>query len=172
MTTDQIVKKLESKPADKTLFILLVIGLILILVSYLLFRPNFAVLAPSGYSIVDQQTVFTYERNEMVLSAWKAIPGGIKASLMCAMIDLFLFMPAYVLLGLSWGLLVARHAREKASGIGMICALCILPAWAFDIVETGIQTIISLNVDSYSPGLVPVMSTAAVAKFIFFYTCL
>lgn len=171
-STDMIrlVRQLETRPGDRWLLAALAGGLLLLIVSYLLFLPHIAILAPSGYSVVDQQTVFTYQANETILEAWKAIDGGIHASLMCAYIDLFPFMPAYAAVGFALGILLARRLSERARRIGIACSLCILPAWLADIVETGIQAVISLRVDTYSPALVPVMSTAAVIKFVFFYT--
>jgi hypothetical protein len=147
-------------------------GVLLLIVSYVLFMPHFEVLAPSGYSIVDQQTVFKYEANEKVLKAWKAIDGGIRASLMSAYIDLFPFMPAYAAVAFAWGALVARRCSGRVRRIGFALSLCIFPAWLADIVETGIQAIISLRVETYPPLLVPIMSTAAVIKFAFFYSAL
>ena len=170
MGITQILRQLETKPGDRWLLVLLVGGILLLIVSYILFLPYFAILAPSGYSIVDQQTVFTYQANEKVLAAWKAIEGGIHASLMCAYIDLFPFMPAYAAVGFSWGTLVARRSFEKTRRLGIFCSLCIFPAWLADIVETGIQAIISMRVETYSASLVPIMSTAAVIKLMFFYT--
>jgi hypothetical protein len=170
MGITQILRQLETKPGDRWLLVLLVGGILLLIVSYILFLPYFAILAPSGYSIVDQQTVFTYQANEKVLAAWKAIEGGIHASLMCAYIDLFPFMPAYAAVGFSWGTLVARRSFEKTRRFGIFCSLCIFPAWLADIVETGIQAIISMRVETYSASLVPIMSTAAVIKLVFFYT--
>ena len=170
MGITQILRQLETKPGDRRLLVLLVAGILLLIVSYILFLPYFAILAPSGYSIVDQQTVFTYQANEKVLAAWKAIEGGIHASLMCAYIDLFPFMPAYAAVGFSWGTLVARRSFEKTRRLGIFCSLCIFPAWLADIVETGIQAIISMRVETYSASLVPIMSTAAVVKLVFFYT--
>jgi hypothetical protein len=143
-------------------------GLLLLIVSIVLFIPYFETLRPSGYSIIDQQTVFTYEANQEILTAWKAIEGGIHASLMCAYIDLFPFMPAYAALVFAWGLLVARRFSGKVRTVGTIGSLCIFPAWLADIVETAIQAIISLRVETYWPGLVPVMSTAAVIKTVLF----
>jgi len=170
MGITQILRQLETKPGDRWLLVLLVGGVLLLIVSYILFLQYFAILAPSGYSIVDQQTVFTYQANEKVLAAWKAIEGGIHASLMCAYIDLFPFMPAYAAVGFSWGTLVARRSFEKTRRLGIFCSLCIFPAWLADIVETGIQAIISMRVETYSASLVPIMSTAAVIKLVFFYT--
>ena len=161
--------QLESKPRNRWLLVTLVSGVLVLIVSYILFMPYFAILAPSGYSIVDQQTVFTYEANERILAAWKAIDGGIHASLMCAYIDLFPFMPAYAAVGFAWGTLVARRRSSRIRRIGIVCSLCIFPAWLADIVETGIQAIVSLRVDTYPPALIPVMSTAAVIKMLFFY---
>jgi len=172
MEITKTLRQLETKPGDRWLLVTLAAGLLLLIVSYILFAPYFAILAPSGYSIVDQQTVFTVQANERILAAWKAIDGGIHASLMCAYIDLFPFMPAYAAVGFAWGLLVARRLSEKVRRIGVFCSLCIFPAWLADIVETGIQAVISLRVDSYSAGLVPIMSTAAVIKMVFFYTAL
>ena len=169
MGITRILRQLETRPEDRWLLALLAGGILLLAVSYLLFRPYFAILAPSGYSIVDQQTVFTYEANQRVLAAWKAIDGGVHASLMCAYIDLFPFMPAYAAVGFAWGILVARRCSERVRRIGIALSLCILPAWLADIVETGIQAIISLRVETYSPALVPIMSTAAVIKMVFFY---
>jgi hypothetical protein len=170
MRISEILELLEERPSKRVLLRLLLIGFLLLVVSYFLFAPQFAVLEPSGYSIVDQQTVFTYEANEQVLAAWKEIEGGIRASLLCAYIDLFPFMPAYAAVAFAWGLLLARRFSQRTRRVGMLCSLSIFPAWAADIVETGIQAIISLNVDSYSPALVPIMSTAAVVKLVFFYT--
>jgi hypothetical protein len=170
MGITRLTQQLETKPGDRSLVVVLAVGLLLLVVSYVLFLPYFAILAPSGYSIVDQQTVFTYEANEKVLAAWKAIDGGVHASLMCAYIDLFPFMPAYAAVAFAWGTLVARRLAGRIRSIGIACSLCIFPAWLADIVETGIQAIISLRVDTYPPGLVPVMSTAAVIKMVFFYT--
>lgn len=169
MGITQLLRRLETKPEDRWLLVLLAAGVVLLIVSYILFLPYFAILSPSGYSIVDQQTVFTYQANERILAAWKAIDGGIRASLMCAYIDLFPFMPAYAAVGFAWGTLVARRLSERTRRIGIACSLCIFPAWLADIVETGIQAIISLRVDTYPPGLVPIMSTAAVIKLAFFY---
>jgi uncharacterized membrane protein len=67
---------------------------------------------------------------------------------------------------------VARRLSGKVRRIGIFCSLCIFPAWLADIVEPGIQAVISLRVDSYSPSLVPIMSTAAVIKMAFFYAAL
>ncbi len=164
-----MLRRLETKPADRWLLVALAVGVLLLIVSYVLFLPYFDILAPSGYSIVDQQTVFTYEANERVLTAWKAIDGGIRASLMCAYIDLFPFMPAYAAVAFAWGTLVARRLSERIRRIGLACSLCIFPAWLADVVETGIQAIISLRVETYPPSLVPIMSTAAVIKMAFFY---
>jgi len=171
-STDMIrlIRRLETRPGDRWLLVALAGGLLLLVVSFLLFARYSAILAPSGYSVVNQQTVFTYQANETILEAWKAIDGGIHASLMCAYIDLFPFMPAYAAVGFAWGLLVARRLSERVRRIGIACSLCIFPAWLADIVETGIQAVISLRVDTYPPALVPVMSTAAVIKFVFFYT--
>ncbi len=166
------MRRLEEKPSDRTLGLGLIVGLVLFAVSYVLFVPYLAVLAKGGYSIVDQQLIFNYAGNEKILAAWKAVPDGIDASLMCAYIDLFMFMPAYVVLFFTWGILTARHGFEKTRGLGIVCALCILPAWLADIIETSIQTIISLIVNGYLPALVPIMSTAAVVKFAFFYAAL
>ena len=168
----EILRRLETKPGDRWLLLVLAAGLVLLIVSYLLFIPYFAILSPSGYSIVDQQTVFTHQANERILAAWKAIDGGVHASLMCAYIDLFPFMPAYAAVGFAWGTLVARRFLEKVRRMGIVCSLCIFPAWLADIVETGIQAIISLRVDTYPPALVPIMSTAAVIKMVLFYTAL
>jgi hypothetical protein len=165
----QLLRQLETKPRDRQLLLVLAGGILLLVVSYILFLPYLAILAPSGYSIIDQQTVFTYQANETILAAWKAIDGGIHASLMCAYIDLFPFMPAYAAAGFAWGTLVARHSFERTRRLGLLLSLCIFPAWLADIVETGIQAIISLRVDTYSPALVPIMSTAAVIKLAFFY---
>ena len=164
-----LLRQLETKPGDRQLLLVLAGGILLLVVSYILFLPYFAILAPSGYSIVDQQTVFTHQANEKILAAWKAIDGGIHASLMCAYIDLFPFMPAYAAVGFAWGTLAARHSFERTRRLGLFLSLCIFPAWLADIVETGIQAIISLRVDTYSPALVPIMSTAAVIKLAFFY---
>lgn len=172
MGITQILRQLETRPQDRWLLLVLAGGILLLIVSYILFLPYFAVLAPSGYSIVDQQTVFTYQANEKILAAWKAIDGGIHASLMCAYIDLFPFMPAYAAVGASWGTLVARHSFEKTRKPGILLSLCIFPAWLADIAETGIQAIISMRVESYPPVLVPIMSTAAVIKTVFFYAAL
>ena len=169
MGITQILRQLETKPGDRWLLVLLVGGILLLILSYILFLPYFAILAPSGYSIIDQQTVFTYQGNETILAAWKAIDAGIHASLMCAYNDLFPFMPAYAAVGFAWGTLVARHSFERTRRLGLLLSLCIFPAWLADIVETGIQAIISLRVDTYSPVLVPIMSTAAVIKLAFFY---
>jgi hypothetical protein len=163
---------LETKPEDRWLIVILAGGILLLIVSYILFLPYFAILAPSGYSIIDQQTVFTYQANEKILAAWKAIDGGIRASLMCATIDLFPFMPAYAAVGFAWGTLVARRSFEKTRRIGILLSLCIFPAWLADIVETGIQAIISMRVETYPPALVPIMSSAAVIKTGFFYAAL
>lgn len=165
-----VLSRLESEPGDRTLFAIWAIGVVFLIVSYLLFMPHFAVLAPSGYSIVDQQTVFTYQANQEILAAWKEIEGGIHASLMCAWIDLFPFMPAYAAVAFAWGTLVARRCSGRVRRIGIALSLCIFPAWLADIVETGIQAIISLRVETYPPLLVPVMSTAAVVKLAFFYS--
>ena len=81
-------------------------------------------------------------------------------------------MPAYAAVGFAWGLLVARRCSERFRTIGIALSLCIFPAWLADIVETGIQAVISLRVDTYPPILVPVMSTAAVIKMVFFYAAL
>jgi hypothetical protein len=164
MEVSETLRLLKEKPEDRSLVVILVIGLLGLIVSYILFAPLFAALAPSGYSIVDQQTVFTYEANERILAAWKGIEGGIQASLMSAYVDLFPFMPAYAAVGFAWGTLVARRFSGKAWTVGIVCSLCIFPAWFADVIETGIQAIISLNVDSYPPSLVPVMSSAAVVK--------
>jgi hypothetical protein len=164
-----ILRQLETRPGDRQLLLVLAGGVLLLIVSYILFIPYMAILAPSGYSIIDQQTVFTYQANETILAAWKAIDGGIHASLMCAYIDLFPFMPAYAAVAFAWGTLVARRSFEKTRRLGLLLSLCIFPAWLADIVETGIQAIISLRVDTYSPTLVPIMSTAAVIKLAFFY---
>lgn len=169
MEVAQMLRRLETKPEDRWLLVALAVGIVLLVVSYLLFLPYFAILSSSGYSIVDQQTVFTYEANERILAAWKATDGGIRASLISAYIDLFPFMPAYAAVGFAWGTLVARRFSERIRRIGLACSLCIFPAWLADIVETGIQVIISLRVDTYPPSLVPIMSTAAVIKFVFFY---
>jgi hypothetical protein len=169
MTVAQIFDLLQKKPEDKWLAIALAVGFFSLIVSYLLFAPHFAILAPSGYSIIDQQTVFTYEANERILAAWKGIEGGIEASLMCAYVDLFPFMPAYAAVGFAWGMLLARRSFPKTRKIGVVCSLSIFPAWFADAVETGIQAIISLNVDTYAHSLVPIMSTAAVIKLAFFY---
>ena len=169
MRGGEILGLLERKPEDKRLLTVLVIGALFLIISSVLFLRYFAILAPSGYSIVDQQTVFTYEANERILAAWKGIEGGVEASLMCAYIDLFPFMPAYAAVAFAWGTLVARRFPERMRKFGIFCSLCIFPAWLADIVETGIQAIISSNVDTYPPGLVPVMSTAAAIKFVFFY---
>jgi len=163
------LRELETKPGDRRLLLVLGGGLVLLIASYLLFLPYFAILAPSGYSIVDQQTVFTHQANERILAAWKATPGGIRASLICAWIDLFAFMPAYAAVGFAWGVLVARRCAGKVRGIGIACSLCIFPAWLADIVETAVQAVISLRALTYPPGLVPIMSTAAVIKMAFFY---
>jgi hypothetical protein len=165
-----MIRRLETSPEDRWLVAALAAGLLLLVVSFLFFARYSAILAPSGYSVVDQQTVFTYQANQEILEAWKAIDGGIHASLMCAYIDLFPFMPAYAAVGFAWGLLVARRLSEEVRGIGIVCSLCIFPAWLADIVETGIQAAISLRVETYPPALVPVMSTAAVIKFVFLYT--
>jgi hypothetical protein len=170
MRVGEIVGLLERKPEDKRLLAVLVIGAFFLIVSFVLFARYFAILAPSGYSIVDQQVVFTYEANERVLAAWKGVEGGVEASLMCAYIDLFPFMPAYAAVAFAWGILLARRFPERTRRFGIVCSLCIFPAWLADIVETGIQAVISANVESYSPGLVPIMSTAAVIKFVFFYS--
>lgn len=172
MAITDTLSRLESRPGDKTLLLVLASGVALLIVSYLLFMPHFEVLAPSGYSIVDQQTVFTYEANEKVLEAWKAIDGGIRASLMSAYIDLFPFMPAYAAVAFAWGTLVARRCSGRIRRIGIGLSLCIFPAWLADIVETGIQAIMSLRVETYPPVLVPIMSTAAVIKLAFFYSAL
>jgi hypothetical protein len=164
-----ILRQLETRPGDRQLLLVLAGGVLLLIVSYILFIPYMTILAPSGYSIIDQQTVFTYQANETILAAWKAIDGGIHASLMCAYIDLFPFMPAYAAVAFAWGTLVARRSFEKTRRLGLLLSLCIFPAWLADIVETGIQAIISLRVDTYSPTLVPIMSTAAVIKLAFFY---
>jgi hypothetical protein len=169
MEVSETLGRLKEKPEDKSLVVILLIGLLGLIISYVLFAPLFAVLAPSGYSIVDQQTVFTYEANERILAAWKGIEGGIEASLMSAYVDLFPFMPAYAAVGFAWGALVARRFVGKTWTVGILCSLCIFPAWLADVIETGIQAIISLNVDSYAPSLVPVMSTAALVKDAFFY---
>jgi len=169
MRGGEILGLLERKPEDKRLLTVLVIGALFLIISFVLFARCFAILAPSGYSIVDQQMVFTYEANERILAAWKGIEGGVEASLMCAYIDLFPFMPAYAAVAFAWGTLVARRFPERMRKFGIFCSLCIFPAWLADIVETGIQAIISLKVDTYPPGLVPAMSTAAVIKFVFFY---
>jgi hypothetical protein len=169
MGITHILRKLETKPGDRGLLVALAGGFLLLIVSYILFIPYFEILAPSGYSIIDQQTVFTLQANERILAAWKAIDGGIRASLICAYIDLFPFMPAYAAVGFAWGTLVARRFSGKARRIGIVCSLCIFPAWLADIVETGIQAVISLRVDTYPPALVPIMSTAAVIKMVFFY---
>jgi hypothetical protein len=167
-----MLRRLETKPQDRWLLVTLAAGVLLLIVSYILFLPYFNILAPSGYSIVDQQTVFTHEANERILAAWKAIDGGIRASLMCAYIDLFPFMPAYAAVAFAWGTLVARRLSERIRRIGLACSLCIFPAWLADIIETGIQAIISLRVETYPPSLVPIMSTAAVIKMVFFYAAL
>jgi hypothetical protein len=164
----QVLRKLETRPGDRWLVATLAGGLVLLIVSIVLFIPYFEILSPSGYSIVDQQTVFTYEANEKILAAWKAIDGGIHASLMCAYIDLFPFMPAYAAVIFAWGLLVARRFSGKVRTVGVVGSLCIFPAWLADIVETSIQAIISLRVETYSPDLVPIMSTAAVIKTVLF----
>jgi hypothetical protein len=169
VTLGEILEVVERKPQDRWLVIILLVGILGLALSYFLFAPYFAILAPSGYSVVDQQTVFTHAANETVLAAWKAIEGGIEASLMSAYIDLFPFMPAYAALGFAWGLLLARRSPARTRKIGAFCSLCIFPAWLADIVETGIQAAMSLNVDSYPAVLVPVMSTAAVIKIAFFY---
>jgi hypothetical protein len=169
MGITHILRQLETRPEDRWLLVVLVGGILLLIVSYILFLPYFAILAPSGFSIVDQQTVFTHQANEKILAAWKTIDGGIHASLMCAYIDLFPFMPAYAAVGFAWGTLVARRSFEKTRRLGILLSLCIFPAWLADIVETGIQAIISLRVDTYSPIFVPIMSTAAVIKMVFFY---
>ena len=172
MGVTQILTQLEAKPGDRALLVTLAVGILALLVSFVLFLPHMEVLQPSGYSIVDQQTVFTYEANEKVMAAWKAIDGGIHASLMCAWIDLFPFMPAYAAVAFAWGTLVARRRAGMLRRIGIACSLCIFPAWIADILETGIQAIVSLRVESYPPELIPVMGTAAVIKLLFFYTAL
>ena len=169
MEIARIFSKLETRPTDRTLLAILAVGVLGLLLSAFLFLPHMETLAPSGYSIVDQQTVFTYEANEKILAAWKAIDGGIHASLMCAWIDLFPFMPAYAAVAFAWGTLVARRRAGKLRRLGIACSLCIFPAWLADIVETGIQAIVSLRVETYPPALIPVMSTAALIKSLFFY---
>lgn len=170
MTLGEGLDVLLRWPRDRWLVIILLAGVLGIVLSYVLFWPHFAVLAPSGYSNVDQQTVFTHEANEKILSAWKATEGGIEASRKCAYIDLFPFMPSYAAVGFAWALLLARHSFTRTRKIGAFCAVCIFPAWLADIVETTIQAVISLNVDSYPHVLVPIMSTAAVIKNAFLYT--
>jgi hypothetical protein len=68
----------------------------------------------------------------------------------------------------------SKAERERLArihrGLGIFCSLCIFPALLADIVETGIQAIISMRVETYSASLVPVMSTAAVIKMAFLYT--
>jgi hypothetical protein len=78
-------------------------------------------------------------------------------------------MPAYAAVGFTWGVLVARRCSARIRRIGFACALCILPAWLADIVETAVQAAISLRVETYPPCLVPIMSTAAFIKMAFFY---
>jgi hypothetical protein len=172
MRVGEILGLLEKKPADKHLVAVLVVGVFFLIVSVVLFARTLAILAPSGYSIVHQQLAFTYEANERILAAWSSIEGGMEASLFCAVVDLFPFMPAYAAVAFAWGALVARRSSEKMRRIGIFFSLCIFPAWLADIAETGIQAVISLNVETYPPALVPIMSTAAVIKFLFFYAAL
>ena len=81
MELTHIFRQLEAKPEDRWLLLVLAGGVLLLIVSYILFLPYLALLAPSGYSIIDQQTVFTYQANQTIRAAWKAIDGGSHASL-------------------------------------------------------------------------------------------
>jgi hypothetical protein len=160
---------LNDKPSTGRLVIFMFAGLALVIFCMVSFSPYQEILEQSGYDLVAQQLAFSYEKSEIILEAWQSTPGGIEAGMMIHRIDLFLFILAYTLLGLCWGVLVSRYGAERIRYFGFLCSVGILAAAVADIIETGTQMYITSHVGVYWSSLIPIMSTFAVIKFLFFY---
>ncbi|MFX1312247.1 MAG: hypothetical protein ACFFBV_09745 [Promethearchaeota archaeon] len=138
--------KFKDSPKGKYIIIMIIIGLVIVLLTYLLiFIPTEA--AVPTYGILDYEFAWTPDRVAKILLAWG--PEGRFRQTLAIYWD-FLFIVGYSSLALGLILLILRKSDEKVQTIGLYFTLTPFLTGIFDIIEN-INLLIMLDSSIISP---------------------
>jgi len=160
--------KFKETPKDKTLYIMVVGGLIIVLlIQILVFMPIEA--SVSTYGILAFEFAWTQEKVEQIFSVWGM--RGISLETSAIYWD-FLYIVGYVSIAFGLIILVLRRAEDKLQKLGIFITITPFLTGIFDIIEN-----INLLIMTDSPHSVSTInaftaSVSATIKFISLFTAI
>lgn len=155
---------LLERPKDKVVLLITLIAIAFFIIIPLAFMQSIeqALMAQSGYGVLDLEFAWTPEQIETIFSAWGAEGRGLEA--LAVWWD-FGFIPSYGFFIFGAVLLVARRLNGKARDFGPIMSLTPLIAGGFDVIEN-ISLLLMLNSGGPINATIPfIASLCATIKF-------
>ena len=156
-----ILDRFKESPKDKFVIIIALIGLGIVLLTYLLVFIPIEASVPT-YGILDYEFAWTPDRVQLIFLAWGV--EGINLQSLAIYWD-FLFIVGYVSLALGLILLVLRRSEGKVQTIGLYFIIMPFLTGILDIIEN-INLLIMLNnplsVSAFNPFIA---SLSALLKF-------
>ena len=158
---DMLLNRLKDSPKDKFVIIMVLIGFITVLLTYLLVFIPIEAAVPT-YGILDYEFAWTPEVVQIIFSVWGV--GGMIQETIAIYWD-FLFIVGYVSLALGLILLVLRRSDGKVQTIGLYFTIMPFLTGILDIIENINLLIMLSNPISISAFNPFVASLSALLKF-------
>ncbi len=157
--------KFKESPKDRLIILLTIIGLAIVLLTYILIFMPIEAAVPT-YGILDYEFAWTSDRVELILSVWGS--DGIVRQTFAIYWD-FLYIVGYVSLALGLILLVLRRSEGKIQTLGLYFTLAPFLTGIFDIIEN-INLLIMLGTPTAILTINPLIaSISALIKFSFLF---
>ena len=156
-----ILDRFKESPKDKFVIIIALIGLGIVLLTYLLVFIPIEAAVPT-YGILDYEFAWTPDRVQLILLTWG--DEGIHLQSLALYWD-FLFIVGYVSLALGLILLVLRRSEGKVQTIGLYFTIAPFLTGILDIIEN-INLLIMLSTPISISAINPfIASLSALLKF-------
>lgn len=157
-----MLEKLKASPSKTIVILIILISVIPFIILTILFQLDEAILAISGYGIVNFEFAYNEAMAKTILAAWDPIL--IPVVLRGIYMD-FGYIASYGFLMMGVMILIARELKGTWQEVALFYAIAPFIAGAFDIVEN-INLIVMLNDPAGFPSFVPtIASICASIKF-------
>ena len=156
-----LLDRFKESPKDKVVIIITIIGLAIVLLTYVLIFMPIEASVPT-YGILDYEFAWTPDKVETIFSIWGS--DGINRQTSAIYWD-FLYIVGYVSLALGLILLVLRRLEGKIHTIGLYFTLTPFLTGIFDVIEN-INLLIMLGTPTQISPINPLLASLfALIKF-------
>lgn len=131
MEDKMFLEKFKESPKDKLVILITIIGLTIVLLTYILIFIPIEASVPT-YGILDYEFAWTSDRVGIIFSAWGT--DGMNNQSLAIYWD-FLYIVGYVSLALGLILLVLRRSEGKMQTLGLYFTITPFLTGIFDIIE-------------------------------------